>query len=458
MREGLRRSIVLVVSASLFVVGVASVLAAQGETTLVSIQPGGGSTDGSSLRAAISASGRFVAFDSMAENLSGDDVTPRDVFVRDMNAETIDLASRRSGADGAGATDSSEQAAISANGRFVAFESEANNLSGAAKGAFDNIFVRDLEGNRTFLVSRRSASAGGTGANGNSEFPSISANGRYVAFASEAANLSRADAHDPGSGDLYFDVFVRDLKQRRTILVSRRSGAGGRAGNESSFDPSIAADGRFVSFSSRAENLSREDIAFQDIFVRDLKRARTVLASRRSAAGGGAGADDDSGTSSISANGRLVAFRSDAGNLSDADETFPDIFVRDLRRKRTSLASRQSVTAGGAGGDDSSLSPSLSANGRYVTFHSGADNLTGDDDNDETNLFVRALKEKRTDLASITTGGVGADGESGAGSLSATGRFVAFQSDAANLSGDDAHDIVLGDLYTDIFRHDLLGP
>jgi Tol biopolymer transport system component len=340
----------------------------------------------------------------------------------------------------------------------VAFESLADNLSGADKNGFDNIFVRDLERNRTILVSRRSQAAGGQGANGDSHTPSISANGRFVAFSSQAANLSRVDAHDSVNGDLYEDVFVRDLKQKRTALISRRSGARGRGGNEGSSSPSISADGRFVAFGSRAENLSGADQALSDVFVRDRKRERTLLASRRSAAAGGDAADDNSNVPSISADGRFVAFSSGGENLSGADQALTDVFVRDLKRKRTELASRQSETAGGQGGDDVALTPAISADGRFVAFHSGADNLTGDDDDDFTNVYVRALEDKETTVVSLTSDGVAADGDSASASLSADGRFVAFSSDAANLSDADAHDIVLGDLYTDVFRHDLLGP
>ena len=451
----LRRVSAVVTTASLLGIVVASALAAQGDTILVSRQSavaGGGSTDDFSFDPAMSANGRHIVFESEADNLSGADTPGRDVFVRDVNDEATILVSRRSGGGGAGGTDSSEDAAISADGRFVAFESEADNLSGAAKDAFDNIFVRDLERNRTILVSRRSEAAGGKGANGDSHTPSISANGRFVAFSSEATNLSGADA------DLYEDVLVRDLKQERTVLVSRRSGAAGRGGNEASFSPSLAADGRFVAFASRAENLSAVDVTSQDIFVRDLSRERTLLASRRSAAAGGGAADDNSNVPSISADGRFVAFSSTAENLSGADEMVTDIFVRDLERRRTELASRQSTSAGGAGGDDVSLSPSISGDGRFVAFHSGANNLTGDDDDDFSNVYARDLENDVITLVSVTSSGNGADGDSFGASMSGNGRFVAFSSDAANLSDDDANDMLLGDLYTDVFRYDVLGP
>jgi Tol biopolymer transport system component len=463
LSEGRRTVAALVVAAPLAAaILVASALAAQGDTILISRQSasaGGGSANNFSDHSAMSASGRIVAFDSYATTLGDADGPGRDVFARDTKTQESRLVSRRSGADGAPGGDSSEEPAISADGRFVAFESEADNLVGAANDAFDNIFVRDLARDRTILVSRRTAAAGGQGANDSSKTPSISADGRFVAFLSNAANLSGADAHDPVTGDLYPDVFVRDLKRKRTILVSRRStAAGGQGGNDASFAPSISADGRYVAFASRAENLTGADATPTDVFVRDLKRNRTILVSRRSAGAGGEGADEFSSEPSISANGRFVAFRSAADNLSGADAMVTDIFVRDLKRERTVLASRRSAAAGGEGGNDDAFGSAISGDGRFVAFHSGADNLSDDDDDLFGNVFVRALQAKQTTAVSLVSNGDPADGDSFRPSISADGRFVAFGSDAANLSDADADDFVLGDLHTDIFRHDLLGP
>jgi hypothetical protein len=174
------------------------------------------------------------------------------------------LVSRASGAAGVAADGVSGGASISADGRFVAFASEADNLSGEDDNTILNVFVRDLQTGETSLVSRASGAAGAAG-NGFSDTPSISADGRFVAFVSGAGNLS--DADDDASGD----VFVRDLRVHTTTLVSRATGATRAAGDRFSAEPWISADGRFVAFGSAADNLSDEDGERVDVFVRDLQ-------------------------------------------------------------------------------------------------------------------------------------------------------------------------------------------
>ena len=165
---------------------------------------------------------------------------------------------------------------ISADGRYVAFASTAENLSAEDNDSAADIFVRDLQTGTAILVSRASGPTGAAG-DRTSEAPAISADGRFVAFASEADNLSDED----WSG---IDVFVRDLEANTTTLVSRASGASGAPGDWRSIDPSISADGRFVAFSSIAQNLSDEDWSASDIFVRDLQANTTTLVSRASGA------------------------------------------------------------------------------------------------------------------------------------------------------------------------------
>ena len=160
---------------------------------------------------------------------------------------------------------------ISADGRYVAFASRANDLSAEDNDSFVNIFVRDLQANTTTLVSRASG-ASGAAADLWSAAPSISADGRYVAFESVAHNLSAAD-HDLAN------IFVRDLQANTTILVSRASGVSGAAADGGSVAPSISADGGRVAFESVALNLG-PDVATVDVFVRDLPASTTTLASR----------------------------------------------------------------------------------------------------------------------------------------------------------------------------------
>src|SRR5262245_44626673 len=167
--------------------------------------------DSFSLDASISADGRFVAFSSLASNLSPEDGDLiEDVFVRDLQTNTTTLVSRAGGANGATGDGDSATAAISADGRFVAFSSFAANLDPADHTGDEDIFVRDLQTNTTTLVSRADGADGAKANNGLSDNPTISADGRFVAFFSTATNL------DPADNDTTGDLYVRDLQTNTT--------------------------------------------------------------------------------------------------------------------------------------------------------------------------------------------------------------------------------------------------
>lgn len=336
-------------------------------------QEGSGSADAGT--PSISGNGRFVAFASEDPNISNEDqdttTTPagdtfgvRDVFVFDRASGTVALASRADGVHGTGGNEDSSLPSISLDGRYVAFQTNATNLR---RGAYGGVFVRDLRRRRTtaaawiplrsrgpfergyapsisahgrwvafltyaphrgrgralqvavrdmkrkhsFYASRASGRRGRL-ANVETGPPSISAGGRYVAFATKATNLSRSDRRGVE------DVFVRDLKTNRTRLVSRARGRRGAAGNGDSSNPSISASGRYVAFESYASNLGpRDDAAVPDVFVRDMRSGRVFLASRGSA--GGPPANAPSTDPSISADGHYVAFASRGNNLAPAD-------------------------------------------------------------------------------------------------------------------------------------------
>jgi Tol biopolymer transport system component len=417
---------------------------------LVSRNGVGVAGDDASQDASISADGRYVAFSSDADNLSTeDDNAQRSVFVRDLATGTTTLVCHRSAAQGgAVADDSCQDPAISADGRFVAFTSAADNLSTIDDNALTNVFVRDLQAQTTTFVSRRSATDGGNPANDSSLNPAISGDGRYVAFETFAGNLS---TEDDGTAK---DVFVRDLQARTTTLVSRQSAVdGGAGGDANSFTPAISADGRVVAFGSTADNLSAAAIPFRtDVFVRDLDAGTTTFVSRASGAAG-AGGEGSSDAPEISADGRFVVFESDADNFSEEDDnTLTNVFVRDLGANATVLVSRADGPAGTAG-DARASRPAISADGRYVAFDSEADNLSIGDDNAHTNVFVRDLPASTTKLVSRTAGPAGAGGDafSLGPVISADGRYVAFESEADNLSTDDTQNV------EDVFRRDVLG-
>jgi Tol biopolymer transport system component len=356
-------------------------------TTLVSRATGAagvGGDQGSSF-ASISADGRYVVFESDADNLDADsNDAVLDVFVRDTQANTTTLVSRAAGVAGAVGGDRSENASISADGRYVAFQSDADNLDPDSNDAKSDVFVRDTQANTTTLVSRAAGVAGTVG-DDNSRVPSISGDGRYVAFDSFADNL------DAESNDAFNNVFVRDTQANTTTLVSRAAGPAGAVGDSHSGIPAIAGDGRYVAFESLADNLDSDgNDSVSDIYVRDTQAGTTTLASRATGAAGAAG-DGNSNGASISADGRQVAFRSAADNLdSDSSDGVDDVFARDTQANSTTLLSR-AAGATGTIGDDVSFEPSISADGMFVAFTSNADQLDPDSNDAFLDIFLREL-------------------------------------------------------------------
>jgi Tol biopolymer transport system component len=231
----------------------APALAAKDDVVLISraTGPAGAPVDATAAISSASASGEQVAFDTDANNISAEDNhTFRNVFVRDAATNVTTFVSRATGAAGVAGDGISQDPSISGDGRLVAFESDADNLSPDDNNAATNVFVRDLVAGTTTLVSRASG-PGGAGANGNSNQPDISSDGRYVTFQSVADNLSSDD------NNAFVNIFVRDLVANTTTLVSRAPGAGGAGANDNSLNPTISGDGNRIAFESSANNLSR---------------------------------------------------------------------------------------------------------------------------------------------------------------------------------------------------------
>ena len=351
-------------------------------TMRVSVSSAGVQADRDAYAVGLSANGRLVLINAQATDLVPGDTNERwDVFVHDRsNGKTERVSVSTGGAQGKATRDpwgGSIAGGISANGRYVVFQSDAPNLVSRDTNRAADIFLHD----RASGVTKR-VSVGTHGqANGASGSATISASGRYVAFESAASNLVARDTNRK------VDVFVRDLatgKTSRMSVSSRGVQAGCKVWCEST-QPSLSTDGRYVAFESSATNLVRGDTnKLADVFVRDRRTGRTERVSVTSK-GKQAGADhtnNGSNAPSISGDGRYVAFHSADSNLvpGDTNRTF-DIFVHDRKTGRTT---RISVSSAGRQANGENVgAPSFSADGRYVAFNSLATNLVPGDDQDQ---------------------------------------------------------------------------
>ena len=302
---------------------------------------------------------------------------------------------------------------ISADGRLVVFYSYASNLVPGDTNGFSDIFVHDLHTGKTERVS---VASDGTQGDSASFFPTISGDGRFVAFASNSNLVPGVTDPDPYWG-LSRQIFVHDRLSPVTELVS--VSINGTPADDISYNASISADGRFVAFSSRAVYIVPGIDPFgvrNHIYLRDRSTATTDLVS---AASDGTPGNGGSSFPAISANGQFIAFYSSASNLILGDTNgYSDIFVYDRQAK---TIERVSVASDGTQGNSGSTYPSISADGRFVAFHSTASNLLPEDTNGAGGVFVRDRQAERTER--IEQGSYP--------SISADGRFVAFQ------SGDD---------------------
>jgi hypothetical protein len=404
--------------------------------TRVSVASDGTQGNSFSSGGSLSADGRFVAFDSEATNLvSGDTNTKSDVFVQDRQTGQTTRVSVDSNGTQGNNVGNSIRGSLSADGRFVAFDSEATNLVGADTNSASDVFVHDRQTGQTTLVSVDST---GTQGNSFSYDSSLSSDGRFVVFGSLATNLVSSDT----DGDN--DIYVHDRQTGQTTLVSVDSN--GAQSNSESYGGSLSADGRFVAFESYATNLVGADTNnASDVFVHDRQTGQTT---RVSVATDGTQGNSFSNGGSLSADGRFVAFQSVATNLISGDtNTKRDIFVHD---RQTGQTTRVSVDSNGTQGNDVSPSAeSLSADGRFILFKSSATNLVVGDTNGVEDAFLHDWQTGQTTRISVASDGTQGNGAAPfAAALSADGRFVAFQSVATNLvSGDTntARDVFVAD-------------
>lgn len=429
-------------------------------TVRVSIRSEGLPGLGTSWGGSLSANGRYVAFWSDAPNLVEGDTNRSvdkyghdagtDVFVHDRDTDrdgvydergaisTKRVSVRSDGGESHGTWKGSRQATISANGRVVVFESDADDLVPGVSGG-PMVYAHDLRTRTTVLVS---VSSGGDAADGYS--PSISANGRFVAFTSYA-DLVPGDTNDAG------DAFVRDLLTGQTTRVSVSSeGAQGYGWGVPHGAIAISGDGAKVAFSSFASNLVPGDTnEASDVFLHDLLTSKTI---RVSVGVDGEQGNSDSQHPALNHDGNILVFRSWATNLFPSDTNGQsDVFAYEARTKRTELVS---VSSSGEPGNSMSRVPErspnnvVSADGRYIAFTSASSNFEpGSAEVDAViarawleEVFVRDRIRGETWRASSGSAGTPGGGAS-EGTMSADARHVSFASssptyDVGDLNAD----------------------
>jgi len=395
------------------------------DTVRVSLRDSGDQLRRPSYSAALSRHGRYVAFATRAQRLvPGDDNQRSDVFVRDRATGVNERVSVASG--GSEAAGNSTAPAVTPDGRYVAFTSDAPDLVAGDTNGDADVFVHDR---LTGLTERVSVSSRGRQGSFSSESASISADGRFVAFVSPSPDLA------PRDEGFSTDVFVHDRVTGRTERVSVTSD--GQSAGTAGHGPTaqISANGRYVAFTSRStEFVPREDNFAADVFVHDRTTGATEQVSVSSR---GRQGDDSSYDPVLSAGGRYVAFSSYATNLAGQDTNgFLDVYVHD---RSTGQTERVSVSSDGQQADSGSVGQSISAGGRFVAFTTFGVPLVPGDTNDTSDVFVRDVVQQTTVRVSVARHGGQADDVSFAPAISSDGRHVAFESSAGNLVPGDTN-------------------
>jgi len=417
---------------------------AMAEMQCISVTSDGTTGSRDSYQASISDDGRYIAFRSNATNLvAGDANELSDVFVYDTQTGTIERVSVETG--GGQFNGSSFAPSISNGGRYVAMQSY-HSYTGSAYGGYGyaKIIVYDRHTDTSTHILPLYGSDP-TDREARQE-PAISGNGQFVAFHSYV-NMHSAlpESARPVQDDnnRANDIYVYDLINQTTDRVSRDSN--GVEGNGDSFSAALSDNGRFVTFYSYASNLVVNDTNdAEDIFVKDRMTGRTT---RASVAGDGTEGNDDSYNPTISGDGRYVTFRSLASNLVDGDTNGVwDIFVHDRDADQDGIFDepgaaetiRVSVADDRTQANGPSYSPSISDDGRYLVFRSDAANLVNNDTNKRWDIFLHDRNLGTTKRINLPTIGE-ANIHSYSPVISGDGKFVAFESDATNLTAKDTN-------------------
>jgi len=380
-----------------------------------------------SFRPWISGDGRYVAFDSDSPTLvPGDTNRVRDVFLFDRNNGTLERVSQAVG--GKQPDGDSQRPTLSTDGRYLAFWSAADNLVDGDTNKVTDCFVYDRDSHTTVRVDVGPADLQ---ANGECARPVISADGKLVAFESAATNLEKPSVLGKSTDtNKTRDIFVRDLIANTTTRVSVTTEGKQAVGD--SVRPSISATGRFVAFQSEAPLQADDTNKKTDVYLHDLETKETT---RVSIGPGGAEGNAGSFSPSLNADGSLLAYWSNASNFVPGDSNkVGDVFIFNRNDGSTT---RISVGPNDEGGDGMSSDPSMSPDGRFVAFWSGATNLVPDDTNGKRDIFLYDRDAGSLARVSVADDGTQGDGDSFSPNINSGGELVAFDSAAKTLVSDD---------------------
>lgn len=338
------------------------------------------------------------------------------------------LVSRNSGGTSANG-DSSTQGSqlVSGDGNLVAFDSVSTNLQGG-DGTTDQVYVGNISAGKTSLVSRTNA---GDPAGASVETLGMTPDGRYVTLEGTGTGL-------PGADGVHSQVWLRDLKTQKTLLVSKAND--GTPGDGGSSNPWVTPDGRYIEFESNSANLPGGDGTNSRIYVRDRQQGKTTLVSATNA---GMPATGFAYGQLLSSDGRFATFYSTDPGLPGGDGTTEHVYRRDLSTHRTTLVDRNS--SGQLANGDGARIDAISADGRYVAFASSATNLAGGDGVHQQ-VYLRDLKTGKTTLVTRNNTGDPQDGTAFDGRISANDSQVAFDAAAPNLPGGPTSQVYLRDI------------
>ncbi len=335
-----------------------------------------------SSNASMSGNGEFVSFTSRATNLVGDDTNgDADIFVKNLKSGSIVRATTDKNGSEVQFSISPDDSSLSSTGRYTVFDAYGRLV--ADQDRLDGIYVKDTESQNVVIAS--TDASGNQTMSGSYLSPSISDDGRFVAFVSNDNNLVANDTNG-------YDLFVKDLTTQ-SIVRANVDADGNQANSGFAFGAVMAGNGRYVAFTSSATNLVPNDTDKRDdVFVKDLETGAIVRASTD--ANGNEG-DGSSGyiagvprsSFSISNDGRFVAFDSSSDNLVPNDTGLVDIFVKDLK---TGAISRVNTDADGNPANNLSTGASISGDGRFIAFQSSASNLVPGDSGVSVDVFVVA--------------------------------------------------------------------